>query len=64
MELYNHINKNEEILEHLSEPKHIAEERETVRNQLETLRSAQKLIKKDPSLSSQQSNIEREIKQE
>jgi hypothetical protein len=40
MELYNHINKNEEILEHLSEPKHIAEEREVVRTQLETLRSA------------------------
>lgn len=64
MELYNHINKNEEILGHLSEPSHIAAERETVRTQLETLRSASKLIKRDPALASQADSIESEIKRE
>ena len=64
LELYAHINQNEALLESLNEPTHIATERKACKTQLETLRTAQKLIKRDPSLAAQNDAIEAEISKE
>lgn len=44
--------KNEEIMDLLGEPAHIAEERATINKTLETLKKAQKVLKRDPDLAS------------
>lgn len=46
--LYNEINKNEELLNTLGEPPHIAAERETLNKVLGTLRKARIVLTKDP----------------
>eukprot|EP01015_Nassula_variabilis_P025044 TRINITY_DN483_c0_g2_i2.p1 TRINITY_DN483_c0_g2~~TRINITY_DN483_c0_g2_i2.p1 ORF type:complete len:647 (+),score=143.12 TRINITY_DN483_c0_g2_i2:65-2005(+) len=48
--LYNEINKSFAIMESLGEPAHVAQERETLSRTLETLKKAQKVLKKDPDL--------------
>jgi len=45
--LYNDFIKNQELLDSIGEPPHIAEERETINKTLATLRKAQKILKTD-----------------
>ena len=47
-ELFNEINKNDQVLANLGEPPHISAERETLRRVLDTLNRAKKILTKDP----------------
>ena len=47
-ELYNQINKNEALIEALGEPKNITERRKAVTEVLNTLKSALKVLQRDP----------------
>lgn len=62
MELYERINMTESILSKLSEPPHISAERDMLKNQLITLRKAEKIMKHDPQLAQEAESIEEEIR--
>lgn len=64
LELYEHVNSDASISEALSEPSHISAEREMIKKQLGTLRNAQKILKRDPALSSQSDELEADIKRQ
>lgn len=64
LELYEHVNSDASISEALSEPSHISAERDMIKKQLATLRNAQKILKRDPSLSSQSDELEADIKRQ
>jgi len=51
-QLYEEVNKNEELMGLLSEPTSITMERETLTKTLEVLTKARKAINKDPDLAS------------
>lgn len=47
-ELYSQINKNTAISEALGEPKHVTEERKTLKKTLEAMQKAIKILQRDP----------------
>lgn len=64
MELYERINMTESILSKLSEPPHITAERDMLKNQLSTLRKAEKIMKHDPALAMEAESVEEEIRKQ
>jgi len=64
MELYERINMTESILSKLSEPAHITAERDMLKNQLVTLRKAERIMKHDPALAQEAESIEDEIRKQ
>jgi hypothetical protein len=52
------------VLNLVTEPNEIATERETVKRQLETLRNAQRILKRDPQLAAQSEGVEAEIRRQ
>ncbi|CAG9313802.1 unnamed protein product [Blepharisma stoltei] len=64
LELFERINMSESIVNKLSEPKHITAERDMLKNQLETLRKAEKILKHDPALAAQADSLADEIAKE
>jgi len=64
LEMYEYINSNDTVLNLLSEPSHISQERESISQQLEILRKAEKILKHDPNLAAQAASIEGEIRKQ
>jgi hypothetical protein len=52
MVLFETLKRKEEFFQLMQEPIHIAEERKEVSTAIKTLQAAEKIIKKDPDLSS------------
>ena len=52
IELYNELNKNNDIIRRLDEPEHIMQRRQELNKQIKVMKDAQRVIRRDPDLMS------------